>query len=194
MARKQIWEELEARNYMMPAKRRGTKAEDVLQPFLRVHKKLADIINTERCSLDEFPETYNLNQLAKYQSEPTRVVNNSDILISFVESAKRTFAKKGRKMQENKAVERDFEERLRTLQMYEKACKHFSDFTIPSALSSPARRRTTKSHGSADSHTTELTKAQVSFKYPDDREVRRRRYVRGIGAQSCAQRLQTHLL
>ena len=48
MSRKQIWDQLEERQLMMPAKRKGTKAKDVLQPRLKVCKHLSEIIRTDK--------------------------------------------------------------------------------------------------------------------------------------------------
>lgn len=174
--KKQLWKELEDKGLLIKAKRKGTRATDVLQPLLDIKHKLQDIIDIKPCDTATlFLESRNMCRLSQYLAQPTRVVNN-DIVMKYLEQCKRKVATRGRKGASAKAVQNDIEERISKFQSYEKVCASFQEGQNPDAFAVDT-----------------LDSQEFGYKYADGARIRSRRYVVGSGAQKCAQRIQYHL-
>ena len=189
MTKTQMWQDMQEKQMLIKSKRRGTRAMGVMQPVLRIQRKLADIIVLERCDPKPFPETRNLCRLRQYLKEVTRMANNETMLQHL--QAKKTATKRpGRQSCVDTVCMKEIENSIKKLQVYEKACASLLELQKPAGCS-PLRLRAKSS--SADASADSSSSYSVRYLYPDNRQCRCRRYVHGMGAQMCAQRLQYHL-
>ena len=111
----------------------------VMQPVLRIQRKLADIIVLERCDPKPFPETRNLCRLRQYLKEVTRMANNETMLQHL--QAKKTATKRpGRQSCVDTVCMKEIENSIKKLQVHEKACASLLELQKPAGCS-PLRLR-----------------------------------------------------
>ena len=189
MTKTQMWKDMQERQIIVKGKRRGTRAADVMQPLLRIGRALASIIVLERCEPKPFPETRSLSGLNQYLKEVTRTPNN-DILLQHYQARKKKMSKPGRQSCVDSTLLKEIEAEIKKLHVYEEVCSSLSEQEQPAGRSPRRLRGKSSSGGSAEAGANSYS---VLYHYPDKRRSRCRRYVHGLGAQMCAQRLQYHL-